>query len=176
MKLNVGCGNKKLKNWLNLDINPLFQPEIIRDLRRGLPWSNDVFDEIRAHHILEHFSGEDFIFIMNEFHRVLKPEGFVDIELPMGDNAIIDPNHKLVCNPKVFNFFIVPDDNSYTAGVRGIFKPISLEIGDRHFNWKFKKISNKEIKDYIDKHTILNNNGSVFHLDNYLFTDLRKEK
>ena len=153
MKLNLGCGKIKKEGFINLDIDEKFNPEIVRDLKRGLPFSNDTFDLIHAEHILEHFDGEDFIFIMGEIHRVLKPNGVAEIELPDGRNAIIDPNHKLVCSPLVFNFFLAPDVNSISAGVKGYFKPLKIEYSDLYFRWFLEKIPYEKMEEYIKEHT-----------------------
>lgn len=75
--------------FIGLDIIPQFKPDIVRDVLRGLPFNDNEFDGILVEHVLEHISGmlacqpmDNFVFVMNEIYRVLKPGGSVDIEVP----------------------------------------------------------------------------------------------
>jgi len=72
-----------------IDILPAFKPDIVRDIKRGLPFDSNKFDEVKIHHVLEHIGGmapmypiDNYDFAMSEIHRVLKPGGVVDIEVP----------------------------------------------------------------------------------------------
>lgn len=72
-----------------IDILPAFQPDMVRDILRGLPFDSNSFDEVKIHHVLEHISGsapmypvDNYDFVISEIHRVLKPGGTVDIEVP----------------------------------------------------------------------------------------------
>lgn len=84
IKLVVGCGPWEPKeNTIGLDIIKEFNPDVIRDITRGLPFDSDKFDEVEAFHILEHLeSNKDFLFVMNEINRVLKPQGILNIAVP----------------------------------------------------------------------------------------------
>lgn len=93
MRLNIGCGTKWLAGYLNVDIEPLtellqkarqhgVQTEIAHgaeimqyDLRQPWPWPDQSADEIVANEVLEHFDHWELHHILNEAHRVLKPEG-----------------------------------------------------------------------------------------------------
>src|SRR3990167_8173155 len=103
-KLNLGCGYNKKEGWLNLDNNPDTHPDILRDLRKGIPFSNDTITEILCEHTLEHFEGEDLIFIFNEIHRVLIPHGLLEFARPWGKNSYVDPTHKQHFQPYSFSF------------------------------------------------------------------------
>lgn len=91
MKLVIGTGAdwQKKDGVIGLDIIPEFNPDVVRDILRGLPFDDDKFDEIEIEHVLEHISGhlacrptDNFDFVMNEMHRVLKPGGLLRIETP----------------------------------------------------------------------------------------------
>jgi len=64
MKLNLGSGDLKYKGFLNVDISPEYKPDILCDLSKKMPISDDSVEEIIANHIIEHLS--DTIKIMNE--------------------------------------------------------------------------------------------------------------
>lgn len=97
MKLNLGCGHKLLDGWINLDACD-FGQEVVRDVTRGLPFSDDTFDEILADNLLEHIPpGDDSVFVMNEIYRVCRPGAKVTIIVPhaLSQGAHQDPTH---CN------------------------------------------------------------------------------
>ncbi len=79
MKLNLGCGKKKLAGYTNVDM--FGEPDLKLDLfRLPWPWEDNSIDEIACHHFLEHVP--DFRSTWMEFHRVLKPGGKLWIRVP----------------------------------------------------------------------------------------------
>jgi len=90
VRLNLGCGNKRLDGYLNCDLAENYTglaPDVSCDLR-DLPFDNDFADEILAVHVLEHFYIWEVEDILNEWIRVLKPEGKLVIEVPCLDKII----------------------------------------------------------------------------------------
>jgi GT2 family glycosyltransferase len=105
--LNLGCGDRPRKqegpdHWLNLDVKPFDGVDVVRDIRRGLPFNDGVFDHILADNILEHFDPDDFVFVLNEIDRVLKVGGTVEIIVPhaFSQGAYQDPTHKMFIVPR----------------------------------------------------------------------------
>ena len=64
-----------------------------------LPVRDGIFDKVYAHHVLEHFSYSDADIVLMEIHRILRPEGVLDL--------------------------IVPNFLSFTVGLAWIFQKIS---------------------------------------------------
>ena len=64
MKLNLGSGIYPAEGFINIDTDPPVKLDVLRDLRRGLPFNSDIIDEVRAYHFLEHLSPEDFLFVL----------------------------------------------------------------------------------------------------------------
>jgi predicted SAM-dependent methyltransferase len=128
MKLNVGCGTNKMDGYINLDYNPQVNPDVRRDIERGLPWNDETFDEINCEQVLEHI--HDIVFVMSEFWRVLRKGGKLRISVPLvtGKWAFIDPTHIRYFVPESFNFWLHPDYNSKNAGVGCEYKLIKKEI------------------------------------------------
>ena len=102
-KLNVGCGNVPLIGYFNIDkyyypgstapLNDNALAETWNNNHPESPWMygdavnlnillNDEFDEVMMVHCLEHLSMEDGNLAIKELHRVCKPGGFVEIEVP----------------------------------------------------------------------------------------------
>ena len=107
MKLNIGCGNKKLEGYINIDGNPKAKPDKVHNIIEGLPFKDNAIDEIRASHVLEHLEGEGFFKLMEEAHRVLKVGGVFKIRVPhyRSENAYCNPFHVRVFNETTFFVF-----------------------------------------------------------------------
>lgn len=109
-KLHLGCGLNTPDGWLNLDgswnaklakyptlkkflgflkiasksqLNVKWNPDIfIHDLRRPLPFKNNLFSAIYASHVLEHLYLNKAQNLLKECFRVLKPNGVLRIMVP----------------------------------------------------------------------------------------------
>ncbi|MFA6512073.1 MAG: methyltransferase domain-containing protein [Patescibacteria group bacterium] len=104
--LNLGGGNTKEKDVINLDIIDLPQVDVVANLEEGLQFiPNDSVDEIRAYSFLEHI--EDLDLLMREMYRVLKPGGIVDIFVPHFSNPYYysDFTHKRFFGYYSFYYF-----------------------------------------------------------------------
>ncbi|MFJ8102447.1 class I SAM-dependent methyltransferase [Lysinibacillus sp. NPDC096212] len=84
--LNVGCGTTFHKAWVNIDINSIHEEIINVDIRKGLPFEESSFDVVYSSHVLEHFSIQDGLSLLNEIYRVLRPNGIVRIVVPDLEN------------------------------------------------------------------------------------------
>lgn len=105
--LNLGCGDRPKtstheETWTNVDIQALPGVDVVRDLRRGLPFGDASFDHVWADNVLEHFHTDDVIFILNEIGRVLREHGTAEIVVPHGQSqgAVQDPTHKSFFVPR----------------------------------------------------------------------------
>jgi SAM-dependent methyltransferase len=84
-KLNLGCGDKILPGYINVDVAPSrrgARPDVLCDLRRLDPFADNSVDEILSVHVVEHFWRWEVIAILNEWRRVLKPGGTMILECP----------------------------------------------------------------------------------------------
>jgi len=97
--LNVGCGKLHIKSsaieeWINLDRVTSVNPDIVCDMTQGLPFEDNEIFYIHAIACLGQIErNEDFLFVMNEFWRILQPSGMIYIYLPHKDfpHAYVDP-------------------------------------------------------------------------------------
>lgn len=92
MKINLGCGNNYRDGWANCDISHDVKADKYFDVRKGLPFEPNSAELILAECILEQI-GEEFVFVMNELHRVLDLGGTLFVEVPLAPyaNAFQDP-------------------------------------------------------------------------------------
>jgi len=82
LKLNVGGGGLRYPGFLNLDLNVNAEPDVICDLREGLPFPDGVADEVIAEHVLEHFSYHWAGWMLTDWIRVLKIGGEITVKVP----------------------------------------------------------------------------------------------
>jgi predicted SAM-dependent methyltransferase len=81
MKLNLGCGSKKLRGWINCDIDKKVNPDKIVNLNNPLPFKSNSVEEILLDNVVEHLhvSLDPFF---DEISRVLKRNGTLHLILP----------------------------------------------------------------------------------------------
>lgn len=80
--LNIGCGRRYHRDWVNLDLEAS-DPTIIRhDVTRGVPFERSQFDAVYHSHILEHLNPDQGERLINECFRVLRPGGILRIVVP----------------------------------------------------------------------------------------------
>lgn len=75
IKLNLGGGFQKIPGYINLDRK--LGSEVY-----PLPYTDGSVDEVRASHILEHFSHREVPAVLAEWVRALKPGGMLKIAVP----------------------------------------------------------------------------------------------
>lgn len=84
-KLNLGCGDKILPGYINVDVAESrrgYKPDVLCDLRNLTPFGDDEADEILSVHVIEHFWRWEVVDILREWTRVLKPGGSLILECP----------------------------------------------------------------------------------------------
>lgn len=113
MKLNIGCGQDFLDDYINLDISRNVKADTYFDLEscglnHTLPFEDNSFEEIQANHILEHI--EHILPLMQELYRVAKPDCLFLIRVPYGAtrSAFDDPTHVRYLYPSSFIYFGQP--------------------------------------------------------------------
>jgi predicted SAM-dependent methyltransferase len=98
MKLNLGCGDKKIPGFVNCDMQPSCNPDRVVDLE-SLPWpfEDNCADEVVLSHVLEHLgeSSKIYLGIIKELYRVCAPNAVIRIAVPhpRHDDFLTDPTH-----------------------------------------------------------------------------------
>jgi len=98
MKINIGSGLRRIDGYVNIDDDPLVNPEYLinlDDVNIKLPFDDSTVEAVHAHHILEHI-GDGFIPLMQELYRVCQHGAIIDIEAPHHFHEVYyaDPTHK----------------------------------------------------------------------------------
>jgi SAM-dependent methyltransferase len=91
--LHLGCGEDIYRDAHNVDAVPLEGVDEVVDLAEmPWPWPDKCVRRIEAHHVVEHLS--DIGAALRESARVLEPGGRLVLTLPVGQNAVADPDHE----------------------------------------------------------------------------------
>lgn len=91
--LHVGCGRKAKaettigfsnENWkeIRLDIDADVNPDVVGSMLNMEEVRTETFDAIYSSHNIEHVYPHEVPVALSEFHRVLKPDGFVALTCP----------------------------------------------------------------------------------------------
>jgi predicted SAM-dependent methyltransferase len=87
MRLHLGCGEKYLEGYVNIDFpegeHTVMNPKVDQyaDIRT-LSYPENSIDEIRSHHLFEHFSRAEALKLLTKWRQWLKPGGLLVIETP----------------------------------------------------------------------------------------------
>lgn len=88
LKLHLGCGETYLNGYVNIDFPPpkhtvqeISRADVYADIPR-LVYPNAVVDEIRLHHVFEHFDRSTALRLLMEWYAWLKEGGRLIIETP----------------------------------------------------------------------------------------------
>ena len=98
MKVNLGCGNKLLKGYINLDKFEYYNCDITHDLEKfPYPFESNSVKEVLLSHVLEHIGQQPdtFINIMKELYRICKNQSLIIINVPhpRHEDFLSDPTH-----------------------------------------------------------------------------------
>ena len=106
MNVNLGCGEDKIADSINVDFRETAATDVVHDLTK-IPWpfENEVFDNAVAKDIIEHMLY--VIPFMDEVWRIVKPEGHLFIRTTYfeREQAYKDPTHFHFFTLESFDFY-----------------------------------------------------------------------
>lgn len=79
IRLELGSHIKR-SAFYTVDLSP--EADLVLDLLKPIPFSDNRIDQVYSSHVLEHFSYKDLITLLGEVHRVLKPAAAFKIVVP----------------------------------------------------------------------------------------------
>lgn len=107
IKLNLGCGNRKIEGFVNIDSRKIVNPDVVYDLEEGLPknFKDNSVSYIYASNILEHI--RNLILLMEDIYRVCQNGATVEIYVPYykSYHAFTDPTHVRFFTEDTFGYF-----------------------------------------------------------------------
>ncbi len=98
MRLHLGCGRLKLRNFINVDID-----SPVADIKLNITdlsiINSQCVDEIYICHVLEHFKRAELLDVFLSWNRVLKCDGILRISVPDFEKVVrVYMKDKNLCN------------------------------------------------------------------------------
>ncbi len=100
-KINLGCGEKPIKGYVNVDSVKSTGTNVVWDLNKyPWPFKSSTFDEVYSSHFLEHV--DDLAKTLSEINRISKPGAVIKARVPHFSCGVSyrDPTHK-----RLFSYF-----------------------------------------------------------------------
>ena len=157
-KLHLGSGYKKINGFINIDDDPLVNPDLsinLDDVNIKLPFPDNSVNEIIAHHILEHI-GDGFIPLMKELYRVAEDGCILDIVAPHHTHEVYygDPTHKrpitvngmYLFSKKYNKEHIEKHDSSSGLGLK-----FDIDWEPTHYEYEYDVFYDTMLKDYFNR-------------------------
>ena len=138
--LEIGCGNKKTKGAIGLDLVKTPLTDVVHDLNKfPYPFKKNTFDEIYADNVLEHLEAP-LDKILGELCRISKSRGVIKITVPncFSVGAFADPTHK-----KFFSWFTF---DYFGSNVQSFYTKSRVKIIKREFRVNTGRLSSKILK------------------------------
>ena len=106
MKVNMGCGDRILDGYVNVDKLKLPGVDMVMDIEKGIKLRDGSVDEMLLFNLLEHT--REPLKVLEEIHRVLKVGGSVRIMVPhcRSSEAFTDMTHKSFFTKDSFNCLV----------------------------------------------------------------------
>lgn len=82
MKLNLGCGPRKMSNFINVDIRGNVCADRIDNIKELSTFQNNEVDLIYACHVFEHFKKDERLDVLRRWYEVLKNGGTLRLAVP----------------------------------------------------------------------------------------------
>jgi predicted SAM-dependent methyltransferase len=82
LRVNLGCGYRPVKGWINVDRARGPEVEVVWDLTTGLPFPDSSCTAIFSEHVIEHVTKEDAAKLICECYRVLQDGGVLRLSTP----------------------------------------------------------------------------------------------
>lgn len=156
MKLNFGCGDKKREGFINIDISSKCKPDYVWDIRKA-PYPEEwapkgKVTRIECDNLMEHLTPDEVIFVMNEFHRILKDGGTILVVSPalhrldmnVLDAVFGDPTHRSFFTTRTFDYWSLSDpmrrwhNFGKDYGIEP-FRQVTKSFNNLHGTWTFTK-------------------------------------
>jgi predicted SAM-dependent methyltransferase len=82
IKLHLGCGDKHIDGYVNIDIRYLPGVDEVNNVARLRNYKNDSVSVIYASHVLEHFTRWQYKDVLKRWFDLLEPNGILRIGVP----------------------------------------------------------------------------------------------
>jgi SAM-dependent methyltransferase len=131
MKIDLGCGNRKVDGSIGIDRVGTESTDIIADINNSIPVEAESADVVYCNHILEHV--DSVLGVIEDIHRVLKRGGVVKIKVPycLSMDAFTDPTHRHFFTERSLDYF---DEETDLGRSMGFYTACKFKILSKKLN------------------------------------------
>ena len=131
VRLHLGCGQQYLQGYLNIDY-PLTEhtvqaysvADVFADITK-ISFVPGIIDEVRLHHVFEHFDRPMAIALLCAWHMWLKPGGLLYIEVPdflTSAKMVLDDNYSYLQKQVILRHIFGSHEASWAMHYDGWYK------------------------------------------------------
>lgn len=82
MKLHLGCAEKHIEGFINIDVRHLPGVDVVDDIKTLDKFEKETIDLIYVSHVLEHIGRREYMDVLRRWYSLLKPGGVLRIAVP----------------------------------------------------------------------------------------------
>ena len=150
MRLNLGCGTKYKKGWVNVDFNKEVKADVYCDLTKKVPFEDNSIDRILLDNTLEHVKKDRLFWVLDELWRICKNGAIIKINVPHYTSVIAFKHLAHYNYFGVGSFEIYNPEGSWKGERYGKarFRLISEKLGVLYYNSRYFGWANKLVKPF----------------------------
>lgn len=151
-KLHLGCNNRKIHSYINIDIRPEVGPDIVDDCFVLSKFKENSIDIIYSSHMIEHCKRQDYKKVLKRWYDLLKSSGILRLSAP---------DFEALCN-----YYLKTNDIKSIENL--MYGDQKHDYGYHYIGLDFKTLSNdlKEIG-FTDIHRYDWRTTEHFYIDDY---------
>jgi len=112
LRVNLGCGYRPMKDWINVDRARGPEVQVVWDLSQGLPFPDNSCSAIFSEHMIEHITKDAAAKFLSECYRVLQPDGVLRLSTPDAELFLVSyaGDRKFLSHPEFTQAIGAPID------------------------------------------------------------------
>jgi hypothetical protein len=92
MKLHLGCGERHINNFINIDVRQLSGADDVDDIKTLAKYKEGSIELIYASHVLEHTGRNEYMDVLKRWYDLLQPSGILRIAVPDMEKVFLHYN------------------------------------------------------------------------------------
>ena len=142
-KLNLGAGRNIIEGWINLDITDYPDIDLVCDISKELPFSDNSIERIYVSDALEHIMYAKVPKVLKDWCRVLIPNGTITIKVPSLSTITTNyVRHNIGCKEFVRLVYGGQEEGNIANAHKSGFDPQYLSSLMKHAGFRITNIIN----------------------------------